>query len=311
MTDGRLPAGFLVPGSSSFVDFLTRHEPSLLPTVSGDVPVETPHATTVLALTYRGGVAMAGDRRATIGSMIASAQMEKVFPADDHSAIGIAGTAGIGLDLVRLFQLELEHFEKIEGTSLSLRGKAIRLGTMIRANLPMAMRGLGAIPLFAGYDTVDKQGRIYSYDATGGRYEEHDFHALGSGSVFARGSLKKLWTPDLTADGAVRVAMEVLLDTAEDDAGTGGPDQIRAIFPVTRSAGSKPTAETISAGHALRPRLLQETTLPARREDGSQRHTVTGKVQAKLLPHGTAVDGELKGNTGKCIFHTNLSANTC
>lgn len=233
MTDGRLPAGFLVPGSSSFVDFLTRHEPSLLPTVSGDVPVETPHATTVLALTYRGGVAMAGDRRATIGSMIASAQMEKVFPADDHSAIGIAGTAGIGLDLVRLFQLELEHFEKIEGTSLSLRGKAIRLGTMIRANLPMAMRGLGAIPLFAGYDTVDKQGRIYSYDATGGRYEEHDFHALGSGSVFARGSLKKLWTPDLTADGAVRVAMEVLLDTAEDDAGTGGPDQLRAIFPVT------------------------------------------------------------------------------
>jgi proteasome beta subunit len=232
---GRLPAAFTTPGSSSFVDFLAGHAPELLPgrrpLPAGEVPV-APHATTIVALTFDGGVVMAGDRRATMGSQIASRDIEKVFPADDHSAVGIAGTAGLAVELVRLFQLELEHYEKIEGTLLSLDGKANRLATMIRGNLGLAMQGLAVVPLFAGFDLDRGTGRIFSYDVTGGRYEEHEHHSVGSGSVFARGSLKKLWRPGLDVDGAVRVAVEALVDAADDDSATGGPDESRRIWPV-------------------------------------------------------------------------------
>ena len=157
--------------------------------------VQAPHGTTIVALAFDGGIVMAGDRRATMGSMIASREIEKVFPADEYSAVGIAGTAGLAVELVRLFQLELEHYEKIEGSLLSLDGKANRLATMIRGNLGLAMQGLAVVPLFGGFDLDRRVGRIFSYDITGGRYEEHDHHAVGSGSVFARGSLKKLWRP--------------------------------------------------------------------------------------------------------------------
>lgn len=232
---GRLPAAFTTPGSSSFVDFLAGHAPELLPgrrpLPAGEVPV-APHATTIVALTFDGGVVMAGDRRATMGSQIASRDIEKVFPADDHSAVGIAGTAGLAVELVRLFQLELEHYEKIEGALLSLDGKANRLATMIRGNLGLAMQGLAVVPLFAGFDLDRGTGRIFSYDVTGGRYEEHEHHSVGSGSVFARGSLKKLWRPGLDVDAAVRVAVEALVDAADDDSATGGPDESRRIWPV-------------------------------------------------------------------------------
>jgi len=194
--------------------------------------LQAPHATTIVALTFDGGVVMAGDRRATMGSMIASRHIEKVFPADEFSAVGIAGTAGLAIELVRLFQLELEHYEKIEGSLLSLDGKANRLATMIRGNLGLAMQGLAVVPLFGGYDLDLGAGRIFSYDVTGGRYEEHGHHAVGSGSVFARGSLKKRWRPDLDAAGAVRVAVEALVDAADDDSATGGPDRARRIWPV-------------------------------------------------------------------------------
>ena len=236
---GRLPGAFTTPGSSSFVDFLAQHAPDLLPgrraaLPVGDVPATgvAPHATTIVALTFAGGVVMAGDRRATMGSQIASRDIEKVFPADDYSAVGIAGTAGLAVELVRLFQLELEHYEKIEGTLLSLDGKANRLATMIRGNLGLALQGLAVVPLFAGFDLDRGTGRIFSYDVTGGRYEEHQHHSVGSGSVFARGSLKKLWQPGLDADAAVRVAVEALVDAADDDSATGGPDQSRRIWPV-------------------------------------------------------------------------------
>lgn len=233
---GRLPGAFTTPGSSSFVDFLAQHAPDLLPgrrgtLPAGDVPA-VPHGTTIVALTFAGGVVMAGDRRATMGSQIASRDIEKVFPADEYSAVGIAGTAGLAVELVRLFQLELEHYEKIEGSLLSLDGKANRLATMIRSNLGMAMQGLAIVPLFAGFDLDRGTGRIFSYDVTGGRYEEHQHHSVGSGSVFARGSLKKLWQPGLDTDGAVRVAVEALVDAADDDSATGGPDQSRRIWPV-------------------------------------------------------------------------------
>jgi len=175
---------------------------------------------------------MAGDRRATMGNVIAQRDIEKVFPADDYSCVGIAGTAGVAIEMVRLFQVELEHYEKIEGAQLSLDGKANRLATLIRGNLAMAMQGLAVVPLFAGFDLEIESGRIFSYDVTGGRYEEHSFHAVGSGSMFARGALKKLYGPDLSEGDAVAVCVEALYDAADDDSATGGPDLARRIFPV-------------------------------------------------------------------------------
>ncbi len=224
-----------MPGSSSFTEFLAVHADHLLPgrqvLPAGMVP-QVPHATTIVAVTFDGGVVMAGDRRATMGNMIAHREMEKVFPADDYSCVGIAGTAGIAVELVRLFQVELEHYEKIEGALLSLDGKANRLSNMLRNNLGLAMQGLAVVPLFAGFDLVRRQGRIFSYDVTGGRYEEHEFHSIGSGSLFARGSMKKRWRPGLSANDAVQVVVEALHDAADDDSGTGGADLVRQIFPV-------------------------------------------------------------------------------
>src|SRR5882757_2497328 len=190
---GRLPEAFLTAGSSSFMDFLSGHAPDLLPgrrnLGSGDLSKDVPHGTTIVAATFGGGVVMAGDRRATMGNVIAQRDIEKVFPADEYSCVGIAGSAGIAVEMVRLFQVELEHYEKLEGATLSLEGKANRLSTMIRGNLGMALQGLAVVPLFAGYDTERDRGRIFSYDVTGGRSEEHGFAATGSGSVFARGAL--------------------------------------------------------------------------------------------------------------------------
>ena len=175
---------------------------------------------------------MAGDRRATMGNIIAQRDIEKVFPADEFSCVGIAGTAGIAVEMVRLFQTELEHYEKIEGTTLSMDGKANRLAALIRSNLGMAMQGLAVVPLFAGYDLTTDQGRIFSYDVTGGRYEETSFHSVGSGSLFARGALKKLYREDLDAEGCVTAVVQALYDAADDDSATGGPDLARRIFPV-------------------------------------------------------------------------------
>ncbi|SEE16686.1 proteasome subunit beta [Ruania alba] len=231
----RLPAAFTRPGSASFVEFLSSYAPELMPGVGppeGSTPVAaSPHATTIVALTYDGGMVMAGDRRATMGSTIAHRQMEKVFPADEYSAVGIAGTAGLAVDLVRLFQLELEHYEKIEGTLLSLEGKANRLGSMVRGNLGMALRGLVALPLFGGYDPRTGAGRIFSYDVVGGRYEETEHHSIGSGSVYAKGSLKKVWRPGLSAEEGIQTVLHALMDAADDDSATGGPDVERGIYP--------------------------------------------------------------------------------
>jgi proteasome beta subunit len=235
-TTGRLPAAFLTPGSSSFLDFLGDHSPELLPgnrtlpAVKG--AVELPHGTTIVAATFAGGVILAGDRRATMGNIIAQRDIEKVFPADEYSAVGIAGTAGLAVEMVKLFQLELEHYEKIEGATLSLEGKANRLSTMIRGNLGMALQGLAVVPLFAGYDTEREKGRIFSYDVTGGRSEELGFTATGSGSVYARGSLKKLYRHDLTERQMVTAVVQALYDAADDDSATGGPDLTRKIYPI-------------------------------------------------------------------------------
>jgi proteasome beta subunit len=236
VTDPRLPASYMTPGTSSFADFLGDQAPDLLPSrravATGNAGDLAPHGTTIVAATFPGGVVMAGDRRATMGNIIAQRDIEKVFPADEFSVVGIAGTAGLAVEMVRLFQTELEHYEKIEGTTLSMDGKANRLAALIRANLGLAMQGLAVVPLFAGYDLVSDQGRIFSYDVTGGRYEETAFHSVGSGSLFARGSLKKLYRDDLTAEECVTAAIQALYDAADDDSATGGPDLTRRIFPV-------------------------------------------------------------------------------
>ncbi|MET9592345.1 proteasome subunit beta [Streptomyces sp. NPDC006516] len=233
---GRLPAAFLTPGSSSFMDFLSDHSPEILPGNRSLPPlqgaIEAPHGTTIVAASFPGGVVLAGDRRATMGNMIAQRDIEKVFPADEYSAVGIAGTAGLAVEMVKLFQLELEHFEKVEGATLSLEGKANRLSTMIRSNLAMAMQGLAVVPLFAGYDVDREKGRIFSYDVTGGRSEEHGYAATGSGSVFARGSMKKLYRDDLTEEQALTLVVQALYDAADDDSATGGPDVARRIYPI-------------------------------------------------------------------------------
>ena len=234
--DSRLPASFMTPGTSSFADFLGIEAPDLLPSrravPAGNAADLAPHGTTIVAATFDDGVVMAGDRRATMGNIIAQRDIQKVFPADEYSVVGIAGTAGLAVEMVRLFQTELEHYEKIEGSTLSMDGKANRLAALIRANLGMAMQGLAVVPLFAGYDLAADQGRIFSYDVTGGRYEETAFHSVGSGSLFARGSLKKLYRDDFDVEEAVTAIVQALYDAADDDSATGGPDITRRIFPV-------------------------------------------------------------------------------
>lgn len=241
----RFTAACLGTGTASFADFLSACAPELLPGAGrpasrpsgGDMTgqpsgQELPHGTTIVAAQFADGVIMAGDRRSTAGNMIAQRDIEKVFRSDDFSCVGIAGVAGIGLELVRLFQLELEHYEKLEGRTLSLEGKANRLSAFVRGNLAGAMQGLVVVPLFAGFDEETQLGRIFSYDVAGGRYEERRFHAIGSGSVFARGSLKKLYTDGMSADDVVTACMQALYDAADDDSATGGPDMTRRIYPV-------------------------------------------------------------------------------
>jgi proteasome beta subunit len=220
--------------SPSFLDVVRAYAPDLLaPSPPGTVPLrEVTEGTTVAALRFADGVAMAGDRRGTEGTAIVQNDMEKVFPADHLSAVAIAGAAGPAIEMVRLFQTELEHYEKVEGLTLSLEGKANKLGQMVRGNLPMAIQGLVVVPLFCGYDERRKTGRIFRYDVTGGRFEDTDFHATGSGGRDARGSLKKRYRPDMDAATAADALVEALYDAAEEDAATGGPDLVRGTFPV-------------------------------------------------------------------------------
>lgn len=238
MTDsGPLPIFPAAPDPGpSFAGLLRVVAPHLLTPPAGGSGVggpgvDVPHGTTVVAIRFSGGVVMAGDRRATSGLSIASRRMEKVFPADDTSGVAIAGAAGPAVELVRLFQVQIEHYEKVQGESLSLEGRANQLGQLVRANLPAAMQGLVVVPLFAGYDLARATGRVFSYDVTGGRYEETEFQAQGSGSVHARNWIKAAWRDDLSADDAVALALTALFAAADEDAGTGGPDLVRRIFP--------------------------------------------------------------------------------
>ena len=251
MTEGPLfppePSGGPIGVNPSFVDLVRRSRPETLPTATGiTLDVASPNGTTVVALKFATGVVFGGDRRATEGFTIADEKMEKVFAADDLSVIAIAGAAGQAIEIVKLFQLELEHYEKITGDRLSLEGKANRLAQMIRGNLPMAIQGLVVVPLFGGFDERRDEGRIFYYDATGGRWEEDDYHATGSGGRPARSSLKKRWRPGLDRGEALEVAVEALLDASQEDAATGGPDPTRGIFPTVVAVTAEGT-ESVGA----------------------------------------------------------------
>ncbi|MFC9253717.1 proteasome subunit beta [Amycolatopsis thailandensis] len=257
-----LPAAYFSSATSSFSDFLRAQAPELLPerrVAAGAGGLDAPHGTTIVAVKFAGGVLIAGDRRATSGNLIASRDMEKVHVTDEYSAVGIAGSAGLAIEMVRLYAVELAHYEKIEGVSLSLDGKTNKLAGLVKSNLEMAMAGLAVLPLFVGYDLdaedAKHAGRIVSYDATGGRYEESaGYHAIGSGSLFAKGSLKKLHDPDADAEAAIRVAVEALYDAADDDTATGGPDLVRRIFP---------TIVTVTAEQGAVALPLEQTTAVA------------------------------------------------
>jgi len=238
------PAAFMTARVPSFTDFLAGYAPDLLPLgfrgrdlpagdgAANEVIKNLPHATTIVAAVCERGVVMAGDRRATSGNMISKRDAEKVFRSDEFSAMAIAGVFAIGIEFVRLFQVELEHYEKMEGRALSLEGKANRLAKMVRDNLGPAMQGLAVVPLFTGYDEETGVGRIFSYDVAGGPYEEHRFYSIGSGSIFARGSLKKLYRDGMSTSEAVVACVQALYDAADDDSATGGPDLTRQLFPI-------------------------------------------------------------------------------
>jgi proteasome beta subunit len=284
MSGASLPAAYLTAETSSFVDFLRVQAPHLLPGVGGlggedpvrarhasDLAQQPPHGTTIVAVTFNGGVLIAGDRRATSGNLISQRDMDKVFVTDAYSAVGIAGTAGLALDMVRLYTVQLSHYEKIEGVPLSLDGKTNNLAALVKGNLDAAMAGLAVLPMFIGLD-VDaaepaRAGRIVSFDVVGGRYEERaGFHGVGSGSLFARSALKKLWDPNSDEQTAVRNAVEALYDAADDDSATGGPDLARKIYPsiitITAAAGAvhlpedeaAAVAETVVAERTSQPR---------------------------------------------------------
>ena len=273
---------------SSFFDLLRQNRPDLVPQVQLKLEglpqaetrdlKETPHGTTILALKYRDGVVIAGDRQATEGFQISSRRIEKVFKADDHSAIAIAGVAGPCVEMAKLFEVELAHYEKLEGMPLSLEGKANKLSQMVKANLPMAMQGLVVIPIFVGYDPRRGEGKIFKYDLTGGRYEEIEYYATGSGGREARSAMKKLYRADMAEGGAIGVALEALIDAAEEDVGTGGPDFVRGVFPTIKlvvMAGLQDVPETRIRQAC---QAIVDLRASAQREAGAD-----GETQAKRI----------------------------
>jgi proteasome beta subunit len=259
-TNSALP-GTASGGLSSFTDYLRREAPELLPAGIGSADAITPssqlpHGTTIVALKYPGGVLLAGDRRSTQGNMIAGRDVQKVYITDDYTATGIAGTAAIAVEFARLYAVELEHYEKLEGVPLTFAGKVNRLAIMVRGNLAAAMQGLVALPLLAGFDIDDpdsqKAGRIVSFDAAGGwNLEEEGYQSVGSGSIFAKSSIKKLYSQVTDTDSALRVAVEALYDAADDDSATGGPDLVRGIYPTAVTIGAD------GASNVAEPRIAE------------------------------------------------------
>ena len=265
--------GFFQDAGSSFYDWMSQHHPGALPGVR--LPPESnpgesalssmlTHGTTVLGMKFRDGVIIAGDRMATEGYQVSARRIDKVYKVDEHSAVAIAGAAGPCIELARLFQTELEHYEKLEGTGLTTDGKANKLGQMVKGNLPMAMQGLVIIPIFAGYDLKRNEGRIFKYDIAGGRYEETDYYSTGSGGKDARTTMKKLFRPQMSETDAVGLVLEALYDASEEDIGTGGPDLVRGIYPTVKVLTARGIAEIDDA----RIRQVYERLIESRKLGG-------------------------------------------
>lgn len=263
---------------SSFFDFISQQHPGLLlgsggagvfsnpqELSRGGRPLTVPQATTVLAIKYQQGVVIAGDRRATEGFQIADRRIEKVFKIDEYSAMAIAGAAGPCIEMAKLFQTELEHYEKLEGLSLSCEGKANKLGQMVKANLPMVFQGLVVMPLYVGYDLKREEGRIFKYDLTGGRYEESDYHAIGSGGKDARNTMREHFQRQMSEAEALKLALMSLYNAADDDVGTGGPDLVRGIYPTAKYV----TAEGITDVSNDTIRAVYDVLIAARRSKES------------------------------------------
>lgn len=250
------------PGPS-FLELLRRTE--ALPPVPEpqNTPFAHTHGTTVVAIRYADGVVMAGDRRATSGNLISHRAMDKVFPADRYSGVAIAGAAGPAMDMVKLFQLQLEHYEKVEGVELSLEGKATQLSAFVRSHLPMAMQGFVVVPLFAGYDTRRGTGRLFQYDPTGGRYEESNFASTGSGSLHAGTAVKLGWQEGLDRAGTLDLAIKALFNAADEDSATGGPDLVRGIYPTMATITAEGFDRVEEAEIAQRFRALVDTLTSA------------------------------------------------
>lgn len=273
--DFRRPNPFSASGSS-FYDFLKSNHPDVLPggsleaftrseEISGKgISYILSHGTTILGMKFRGGALIAGDRRATEGYQISDRRIEKVYGMDSHTAIAISGAAGPCIDMARLFRTELEHYEKVEGCSLSTEGKANKLAQMIKGNLPLAAQGLVVIPIFVGFDEKREEGRIFKYDIAGGRFEETDFYSTGSGGKDARSTLKKVFRSDMNKNQAISGALEALYEAAEEDVGTGGPDLIRGIFPTVKTI----TAEGIEDIPEDLIRGMVETLIETRKQGG-------------------------------------------
>jgi proteasome beta subunit len=282
-----LPGAPSVPlDLSSFSELLRRQAPQLLPAgATGQEPVrvpavpDVPHGTTIVALKFPGGVVIAGDRRSTQGNMIAGRDVQKVYITDDYTATGIAGTAAIAVEFARLYAVELEHYEKLEGVPLTFPGKVNRLAIMVRSNLGAAMQGLVALPLLAGYDLDDPDpqnaGRVVSFDAAGGwNIEEEGYQAVGSGSVFAKSSIKKLYSQVTDADSALRVAVESLYDAADDDSATGGPDLVRGIYPTAVAVNADGAADVPEERIAeLAREIIESRTRSGTSRSGAGRST--------------------------------------
>jgi proteasome beta subunit len=255
-----------------------------VPQSAGALPVT--HATTICAIRFADGVVMAGDRRATAGNIIAHRAMEKIYPADRHSGVAIAGAAGAAMEMVRLFQLQLEHYEKLEGIALSFEGKANTLAQMVRSNLPAAMQmGLAVVPLFAGYDLRRKRGRIFTYDVTGGRYEETDYQAEGSGGRDARTTIKLGWRDGLPRAEAIELAIQALFEAADEDSATGGPDPIRGIYPTMATITTDGFEELPEAEVAERFDALIERK--RRQSNGDQPPPVAATARRSRSPRTT------------------------
>ena len=280
------------PGEDPGPDFASlARRLGLLPAAptAGDTPIDVPHGTTCVAARFADGVIMAGDRRATSGHLISHRSIEKVFPADRHSGVAIAGAAGPAIEMVRLFQLQLEHYEKVEGSALSLEGKANQLGQLVAAHLPMAMQGLAVVPIFAGFDRRRRIGRLFQYDVTGGRYEEREFTSTGSGSLHASTVIKLGWGPDLSQEQAIALLIASLYEAADEDSATGGPDLVRGIFPIVAVIDAKGFRRV--ADSELRP--LIEVLVADRTEAAT---LASERLAASALPRNGA--GEAQSSLG-------------